>query len=72
MLSWLECYVAMQRTSKDVMFESHSVLFFSFLAALGLRCCTWASSSCTERGLLFVVVHRLLIVVASHCSGFSC
>ena len=40
-------------------------LFFKFLAALGLRCCTWAFSSCGERGLLFVAVCRLLIAVAS-------
>ena len=40
-------------------------LFILFLAALGLRCCAWAFSSCGERGLLFVVVHRLLIAVAS-------
>ena len=36
-----------------------------FLAALGLRCCAWAFSSCTERGLLFVAVRGLLIAVAS-------
>ena len=36
-----------------------------FLAALGLCCCTRAFSSCGEQGLLFVVVHGLLIVVAS-------
>ena len=36
-----------------------------FLAALGLRCCLWAFSSCGEQGLLFVVVHRFLIAVAS-------
>ena len=36
-----------------------------FLSALGLRCCAWAFSSCSERGLLFIVVHGLLIVVAS-------
>ena len=35
------------------------------MAALGLCCCTWAFSSCGEQGLLFVVVRRLLIVVAS-------
>ena len=35
------------------------------MAALGLRCCTQAFSSCGEQGLLFVVVHRLLIAVAS-------
>ena len=38
---------------------------YLFLAALGLRCCTWAFSSCGERGLLFVAVHGLLIAVAS-------
>ena len=36
-----------------------------FLAALGLHCCTWAFPSCSERKLLFVVVHGLLIAVAS-------
>ena len=35
------------------------------MAALGLRCCMWAFSSCGERGLLFVAVHGLLIAVAS-------
>ena len=38
---------------------------YLFLAALGLRCCTWAFSSCGERGLLFVAVRGLLIAVAS-------
>ena len=40
--------------------------FIYFLAALGLCCCTWAFSSCSE--------HRLLSVCgawASHCGGFS-
>ena len=36
-----------------------------FLAVLGLRCCMRAFSSCGERGLLFMAVHGLLIVVAS-------
>ena len=35
------------------------------MAALGLRCCARAFSSCGERGLLFVEVRGLLIVVAS-------
>ena len=35
------------------------------MAALGLRCCTRAFSSCSEQGLLFVAVHGLLIAVAS-------
>ena len=38
---------------------------YLLLAALGLRCCVWAFSSCAERGLLFVAVRGLLIVVAS-------
>ena len=37
----------------------------TLLAALGLRCCIQAFSHCGERGLLFVVVRGLLIVVAS-------
>ena len=40
-------------------------LFYLFLAVLGLCCCAWAFSSCSERGLLFVAVRRLFIVVAS-------
>ena len=38
---------------------------YLFLAALGLRCCTWAFPSCGEQGLLFVAVHGLLTAVAS-------
>ena len=34
---------------------------------LGLRCCAWAFSSCSERGLLFIAVCTLLIAVA--CCG---
>ena len=36
-----------------------------FLDVLGLHCCTWAFSSYTEWGLLFIVVG------ASHCYGCS-
>ena len=35
------------------------------MAALGLRCCMWAFSSCGEQGLLFVAVCGLLIAVVS-------
>ena len=35
------------------------------LAALGLRCCVRAFSSCGERGRLFDAVRGLLIAVAS-------
>ena len=38
---------------------------FLFVAVLGLRCCAWAFSSCTEQGLAaVVVVCGLFIVVA--------
>ena len=63
---------------KEILFNVHclillifkkiflKILFiYLFLAALGLRCCTWAFSSCDEQGLLFIAVHRLLITVAS-------
>ena len=42
-----------------------NVFIYLFLAVLGLRCCGRAFSSRGERGLLFVVVPRLLIAVAS-------
>ena len=35
------------------------------MAALGLRCCVQAFSSCGKRGLLFVAVRGLPIAVAS-------
>ena len=41
------------------------LFIYLFMAALGLRCCARAFSSCGEWGLLFVVVRGLLIVVAS-------
>ena len=41
------------------------LFIYLFLAALGLRCCAQAFSSCGERGLLFVAVCGLLIAVAS-------
>ena len=41
------------------------ILFYFIIGCLGLPCCTQAFSSCNERGLLFVVVRRLLIAVAS-------
>ena len=41
------------------------ILFIYLLAALGLRCCTWAFSSCGEPGPLFAAVSRPPIAVAS-------
>ena len=48
-------------------FFFNKLIYYLFLAALGLRCCVQALSSCGERGLLFLAVHGL------HCGGgFSC
>ena len=41
------------------------LFIYLFMAALGLRCCAQAFSSCGERGLLFVAARGLLIAVAS-------
>ena len=49
----------------DSFFFSLKIYVFYFLAALGLHCYTWAFSSCSQWGLLFVAVHQLLIAVAS-------
>ena len=40
-------------------------IIYLILAVLGGRCCLWAVSSCGQQGLLFVVVHGLLAVVAA-------
>ena len=47
------------------LFKINVFIYLFILAALGLCCCAWAFSGCGERGLLFVVVRRLLVVVAS-------
>ena len=55
----------MEKNLKKNRFIFYFILFILFLAVLGLGCCTRAFSSCSERGLLFVVVRGLLIAVAS-------
>ena len=55
----LQCYIAL------VGFFKINLFTYLYMAALGLGCCMQASSSCSERGLLLVSVHGLLIVVAS-------
>ena len=50
-----------------VFFNKFIYYFILFLAALGLRCCTWTFSSCGDRGATLRCGVR-----ASHCSGFSC
>ena len=42
-------------------------IIYLFLAVLGLHCCWWAFSSCSEQGLRSSCGAR-----ASHCGGFSC
>ena len=48
---------------------AYFILFYKFiylfLAALGLRCCAWAFSSCSEQGPLFIAVRGLLTAAAS-------
>ena len=48
-----------------MLFRSNLFIYLLFLAALGLRCCAQAFSGRGKQGLLFVVVHGLLIAVAS-------
>ena len=48
-----------------VILQFKFIYLFLFLAALGLRCCARAFSNCGEQGLLFVVLRRLLVSVAS-------
>ena len=50
--------------SQIILFKIYLFIYL-FLAALGLHCCTRAFSSCGEWGLLFTVVHWLLVAVAS-------
>ena len=51
------------------------LFIYLFLAALGLRCCARAFSSCSEQGLLFIEVRRqwllLLQSTGSRRAGFS-
>ena len=42
------------------------------MAALGLRCCAQAFSSCVEQGLLFVAVRGLLIVGVQSMGSRHC
>ena len=45
-------------------FLKKNKFIYIFLAALGLRCCMWAFSSCGKWGLLFVALRRLIAVAS--------
>ena len=54
-------------TSWEIAGETvETVSDFVFLTVLGLPCCAWAFSSCSEQGLL-----SSCGAWASHCGGFS-
>ena len=50
---------------KKIIYLFIIIIIIIILAALGLHCCARAFSSCSERGLFFVAVCRLLTAVAS-------
>ena len=60
------CSIAQWSSRPGFLFCFVLFLFiYLFLAALGLRCCTWAFFNCGKQGLLLVAGHRLLIAVVS-------
>ena len=61
MWRFLICYLHHQK-AQDKTHIFITVYLFIYLAALGLRCCARAFSSCGEQGLLSVAVHRLLLL----------
>ena len=69
--SQLGVYLPVCSLGFDILKDTFSLLSFIylfiylFMAALGLHCCAQAFSSCGEWELLFIVVHGLLIAVAS-------
>ena len=53
------------RVQISLFFLKINLFILLFLAALGLCCCAWAFPSCSERGLFFIAVRGLFVVVAS-------
>ena len=64
-LKWISLYIFFLNVFLTSVLTLNLFCCFYFWAALCLHCCVWAFSSCDEQGLLFIVVHRLLIAVAS-------
>ena len=72
---FFECHYELMSVYFFNLFIFYKFIFiYLFLAALGLRCCAWAFSSCGERGLLFIAVRGLLSAVGSLVveHGLSC
>ena len=69
MLNDLSKVIQKVRTKEGTDFQikvPNGSFFFFFMAALGLRCCVQAFSSCGEQG------YSLLWCAGSLCCGFSC
>ena len=67
MIYSIQCLTMCHYLLKTLSLTAILLYLFIYLAALGLRCCAWAFSSCGEWGLLFRCGAQ-----ASHCGGFSC
>ena len=66
LLFHFDCVSSILISATSFLFFFNKFIYFNFfLAALGLRCCVRAFSSCSERGLLFLAVRGLLTEVAS-------
>ena len=60
----LASIISVEKSIVNLFFLIYIYLFYFWLHWV-FSCCTRAFSSCGERGLLFLVVCRLLIAVAS-------
>ena len=60
-----EIFYFAENTFSFLSFFKKFYLFIFIFGWLGLHCCTRTFSSCGVWGLLFIVVRRLLIAVAS-------
>ena len=58
-LGWFHVLAIVNSAAVNIVVRLSFLKFIYFLAALGLRCCVWAFSSCSKWGLLFVAEHRL-------------
>ena len=67
--SWIDPLIIMQCPSLSLVtffILLFKIFIYLFLSALGLHCCAWAFSSCSEGG------YFSLWCTGFHCGGFSC